>query len=135
MQVSKVAGQVVATDKARQKIIGSPHKGQEGGGRKVSRHRQGPPGSPEKSRSRRSSRSSSPRKKDYMEVGTGEERRSRSRSKSSFNPPTRKSSRSSARVIDVHEIPKIELENNEEDYEEGEEFDDESNGSSVSLDV
>ena len=77
-----------------------------------------------------------------MEVGSGEGRRSRSRSKSPRKSITsletnRKSSGSSARVFEVHDIPKIELENNEDDDDdvEVEDFDDETNGSSVSLDV
>ena len=84
------------------------------------------------------SRSSSPRKKDSTALRGSEGTRSRSRSKSPRKSTVsletnRKSSGSSARIVEVHETSKAELRNNEDEDED--EFDDETNGSSVSLDV
>ena len=125
-----MAEKAVAVDKVRQKLSGSPAKSNEREGRKVSRTRQGQ-GSPD----RKESRSSSPRKKDSLDVRR--RRRSRSRSKSpqksvSSLETGRRSSGSSARVVEVHQTSKPEAEHHQDQEEE---IDDETGGSSVSLDV
>ena len=121
-----MAEKAVAIDKVRQKLTGSPDKSNNREGRKVSRTRQGT-----------DSRSTSPRKNDSVEPRRRKERRSRSRSKSPLKSvssldTTRRSSGSSARVVDVHQRTKLQTGNNEDEEEE---FDDETGGSSVSLDV
>ena len=123
----------VAVDKARQKLSGSPAKSNERVGRKTSRTRQGGVESPD----RKESRSTSPRKKD-SELRRRKERRSRSRSKSpqkslsSLDTTRRSSGGSSARVVDIHQTRKPQTGINQDEEEE---FDDETGGSSVSLDV
>ena len=123
-----MAEKAVAVDKVRAKLSGSPDKSNEREGRKVSRTR---------TRQGSESRSTSPRKKDSVEPRRRKERRSRSRSKSPLKSvssldTTRRSSGSSARVVEVHQRTKLETGNNQEEEEE---FDDETGGSSVSLDV
>ena len=126
-QISKAAEKAVAVDtKGRQKVSGSPAKSNDRAGRKVSRARPGP-----ESPDRKESRSTSPRKKDSVELRRRKERRSRSRSKSPLKSVSsldtaRRSSGSSPRVIEVHQTTKHQ--------DEEEEFD-ETGGSSVSLDV
>ena len=121
----------VAVDKVRQKLSGSPAKSAEREGRKVSRTRQG-----QSSPDRKESRSSSPRKKESLDVRR-RRRRSRSRSKSpqksvSSLDTGRRSSGSSARVVEVHQTANLEAEHHQDQEEE---IDDETGGSSVSLDV
>ena len=126
----------VAVDKVRQAVSGSsPSKSKDRVGRKVNRTRQGTE-SPDR---KETSRSSSPRKKDSLESRRRKERRSRSGSKSpvksvSSLDTARRSSGSSARIVEleVQQTTKLRAGNNQDEEEE---FDDETGGSSVSIDV
>ena len=126
-----MAEKVVAVDKVRLRLSGSPDKSTERVGRNVSRTRLGA-----ESPDRKGSMSSSPRKKDSVEPRRRKGRRSRSRSKSpqksvSSLAPSRRSSGSSVRVSEVHQTTKLPAGNNQDQLED---FYDET-GSSVSLDV